>query len=205
MDFGHALLEDCQPKLDEQSQGYLGRILSAGQSMTQLVDALLALSRLTRQELRVADVDLGALARAIAEELAGTQPGRRVEFAIAPGLSARGDPRLLRAVLENLLGNAWKYTGKHPSARIEVGARTEAGEKVYFVRDDGAGFEMSRAERLFAPFQRLHAPSDFPGTGIGLATVARIVHRHGGRIWAEARPEAGATFSFTLGGPPTAG
>jgi len=138
------------------------------------------------------------VARAIAGDLERTHPDRRVTFVIAEGVSGRGDPRLLRIVLENLLGNAWKYTGKHPTAHIEFGATTHDGEFAPFVRDDGAGFDMAYADKLFGAFQRLHAAKQFEGTGIGLATVLRIIRRHGGRVWAEGAVARGATFYFTL-------
>jgi light-regulated signal transduction histidine kinase (bacteriophytochrome) len=147
-------------------------------------------------------VDLSELATSIATELAVVEPRRQVVFVVAPNMIARADPRLMRIVLENLLRNAWKFTGKHPRARIEVGvlSPSQPGEEtVFFVRDDGAGFDMAYAERLFGPFQRLHGQADFEGTGIGLATVQRIVHRHGGRVWAEGAVEKGATFYFTVG------
>jgi len=143
-------------------------------------------------------VDLSALAQAIAGELQETQSERQVEFVIAQGLVATGDARLLRIVLENLLGNAWKFTGKRPRARIELGVTQDDGHRVYFVQDDGAGFDMAYANKIFGAFQRLHAMTEFSGTGIGLATVQRIIHRHGGRIWAEAAVGQGATFYFTL-------
>jgi len=143
-------------------------------------------------------VDLTALARAIATELQRTQPDRRVTFVIADGLVTEADPGLLRAMLENLFGNSWKFTRKHAEARIELGASDRGGERAYFVRDDGAGFDMAYADKLFRPFQRLHTMEDFEGTGIGLATVQRIVLRHGGRVWGEAAIEGGATFYFVL-------
>ncbi len=143
-------------------------------------------------------VDLTALGREIAAELQKSQPDRKVEFAVEEGLAAQGDPDLLRVVLVNLLGNAWKYTGKKPSARIEFGADRSSASAVYFVRDDGAGFDMAFSKKLFQPFNRLHAASEFEGTGIGLATVQRVIERHGGRIWGEGDVGKGATFRFTL-------
>jgi light-regulated signal transduction histidine kinase (bacteriophytochrome) len=143
-------------------------------------------------------VDLTKIANSIAEELSRSQEDRQVRFVIAPRVSGEGDPRLLHIVLENLLGNAWKYTKNHEHAMIAFGTMQENGSTVYFVRDDGAGFDMTYADKLFGAFQRLHKISEFPGTGIGLATVQRIIHRHGGRIWAEGKPEKGATFYFTL-------
>ncbi|MBI4319890.1 MAG: HAMP domain-containing protein [Chloroflexi bacterium] len=196
--FSHALLEDYADKLDEQGKGYLDRVRAASQRMAQLIDDLLSLSRLTRSEVRREQVDLSALVGTIAAELRQTEPERQVEFVIAEGLVAMGDTRLLRVALENLLGNAWKFTGKHPSARIEFGVVEQDGKPAYFVRDDGAGFDMAYADRLFGAFQRLHTPMEFPGSGIGLATVQRIIHRHGGDVWAEGAVEQGATFYFTL-------
>ncbi|MDP9347874.1 MAG: ATP-binding protein, partial [Gemmatimonadota bacterium] len=196
--FGQALLEDYADVLDETGKGYLQRVRSASQRMAQLIDDLLELSRVTRSEMRRETVDLSAVAREIAAELEGAHPARRVEWVIDDGVTARGDPRLLRQALENLLGNAWKYTAKQPDARIEFGEVEKGAETVYFVRDNGAGFEMAYADKLFAPFQRLHSAHEFEGTGIGLATVQRILRRHGGRIWAEAEVGQGATFHFSL-------
>jgi light-regulated signal transduction histidine kinase (bacteriophytochrome) len=143
-------------------------------------------------------VDLSDLARSIAERLRNTEPGRKVEFVIHQGLMTYGDPRLLEVMLANLLENAWKFTGKHASARIEFGRTEMEGQFAYFVRDDGAGFDMAYSGKLFGGFQRIHSPSEFPGTGVGLASVQRIIHRHSGRVWAEAAVEKGATFYFTL-------
>jgi signal transduction histidine kinase/HAMP domain-containing protein len=197
--FSQALLEDYAASLDAQAQDYLQRIRGATQRMAQLIDALLALSRITRVELRREDLDLTAIAQAIAADLQRQEPARQVAFVIAEGLRAAGDPRLLRVALENLLGNAWKFTATCPQACIEVGQRTQPdGARGFFVRDNGVGFDMAYADKLFGAFQRLHRASEFPGTGIGLATVQRIVHRHGGRIWAEGAVGQGATFSFTL-------
>jgi light-regulated signal transduction histidine kinase (bacteriophytochrome) len=197
--FSAILLEDHADRLDEQGRGYLQRIRAATRRMTDLIDGLLKLSRSSRGELEVGPVDLSALARRVAEQIQAQDPDRPVTWVVAEGLSVRGDARLLESVLQNLLGNAWKYTGRHPRARVEVGrAKGDAGNEVLFVRDDGAGFDMASAPRLFGLFQRLHPDSQFPGTGIGLATVQRIIHRHGGRIWAEGAIEAGATFYFSL-------
>jgi light-regulated signal transduction histidine kinase (bacteriophytochrome) len=166
--------------------------------MGRLIDDLLELSRVTRADMTRERVDLTALARSIAQRLQETEPDRKVEFVIHPQLTTYGDARLLEVMLTNLLGNSWKFTGKHASPRIEFG-RTEMGARsAYFVRDDGAGFDMAGAGKLFRSFQRLHSAADFPGTGVGLATVQRIVQRHGGRVWAEAEVEKGATFYFTL-------
>jgi light-regulated signal transduction histidine kinase (bacteriophytochrome) len=169
--------------------------------MGRLIEGLLRLSRVTRADLVWADVDLSAMCRAIAGELVESTPERRVDLVIAPGMTVRGDEQWLQQAMENLIGNAWKFTGKAPRARIEVGVTAgQGGEHVYFVRDNGAGFAMPRADKLFVAFQRLHTNDEFPGTGIGLAIVRRIIHRHGGRIWAEAEVGKGATFYFTLPG-----
>jgi PAS domain S-box-containing protein len=196
--FSQALLEDYADQLDSTAQDYLRRVRAASQRMGQLIDDLLKLSRVTRGELSHTQVDLSALAQEIAAELQLTQPKRQVEFNITPGLSAYGDGRLLRLVLENLLGNAWKFTRRHAHAQIEFSCMQVDSDTIYFVRDDGAGFDMTYADKLFGAFQRLHASTDFEGTGIGLATVQRIIYRHGGRLWAEAEVEKGATFYFTL-------
>jgi signal transduction histidine kinase len=197
--FSQALLEDYAEALDAEGQGYLRRVRAATQRMAQLIDDLLMLSRLSRETVRVEAVDLSALARAIVAELKDTDPERRVDVRVAENMCAKGDARLLRVVLENLLRNAWKFTGKHERAKIEFGTTQSNGKPVYFVRDDGAGFDAAYMDKLFGPFQRLHGASEFEGTGIGLATVQRIIHRHGGRVWAEAAVEQGATFLFTLG------
>jgi signal transduction histidine kinase len=199
--FSQALLEDYFDKMDEQGKDYLHRVRAASQRMAQLIDDVLNLSRVTRSEMRFEKIDLGTLVSKIRKELQERQPDRKVEFAISSGLVGRGDARLLRIVLENLLGNAWKFTGKHPLAKIEFGVRHVGhgyDKPVFYVRDDGAGFDMAYVDKLFVPFQRLHASAEFPGTGIGLATVQRIIHRHGGRVWAEGAVEKGATFYFTL-------
>jgi PAS domain S-box-containing protein len=197
--FSQALLEDYADKLDEEGQRYLQRVRAASQRMAELIDDLLALSRLTRSEMRREPVNLSLLARTIAAELRKSEPERRVEFNIAEGLVVMADAHLMRVALENLLSNAWKYTAKHPSARIEVGLLAQVdGKATYFVRDDGAGFDMAYADKLFGAFQRLHTPAEFAGNGIGLATVQRIIHRHSGQVWAEGAVEQGATFYFTL-------
>ena len=166
--------------------------------MSQLIDALLTMARLARAEIKEDTVDLSSIAQVTAYELKKRQPERRVEFIIAEKVKVTGDINLLRMVLENLLDNAWKFTGKHPSARIEFGAALIDGKNVYFVRDDGAGFDMDFADKLFGPFRRLQREEDFPGIGIGLALVHKIIKKHGGKIWAESAPEEGATFYFTL-------
>jgi signal transduction histidine kinase len=196
--FSKILLEDYADELDEEGNDYLKRVRAASQRMGQLIDDLLDLSRMTRSEMRREGVDLSDLAKSIAEELKRSEPERRVEFLIEGGLLVEGDKSLLRVVLENLLRNAWKFTGKQTHARIEFGASEQEDERAYFVRDNGAGFDMAYADKLFGAFQRLHGGSEFEGTGIGLATVQRIIHRHGGRVWAEGRVGYGATFYFTL-------
>ncbi len=196
--FSQALLEDYSEQLDDQGRDYLRRVRAATQRMSRLIDDLLGLSRITRGELRREAVDLTGLARSVAEQLREAQPERQVEFQVADGLSAYGDPRLLRIALENLLGNAWKFSSRTAGAVVEFGVMRDDGEDVYFVRDNGAGFDMNYASKLFGAFQRLHDVREFEGTGIGLATVQRIVRRHGGRVWAEGEPGRGATFYFTL-------
>ena len=194
--FGQALLEDYADKLDEEGRDYLRRIRAASQRMDRLIAGMLALSRTTRSEMRPTIVDMSSLTESIANELEKSNPDRIVKWQIEAGLTVSADPMLLRIVLENLLGNAWKFTSKHQDAQIVVGSLP--GQATYFVRDDGAGFDMAYGAKLFTAFQRLHAPDDFEGTGIGLATVLRIVRRHGGRVWAEGEVEKGATFYFTL-------
>ncbi len=197
--FSQALLEDYADALDEQGRHYLDRVRGASQRMGELIDDLLQLSRVTRDPMRWEDVDLSALARDIIAQLYAGEPGRSTAATVRDGLSAQGHPALLRALLLNLLGNTWKFTTRRADPRIEFGATEQDGETVYFVRDNGAGFDMRYAERLFTPFQRLHTQEEFPGNGVGLATVQRVVNRHGGRAWAEAAVDQGATFYFTLG------
>jgi PAS domain S-box-containing protein len=199
--FSRLLLDRAFEKLSAQERDYLGRIRTAAQRMSQLTDALLMLSRLTRAPVRRQPADLSSLSESIVTELREGDPERQVEVAITPGLEVMADARLVRIVFENLLRNAWKFTREEPRARIEVGAREDGGgATVFFVRDNGAGFDPALSSRLFVPFQRLHRAKDFEGSGIGLATVHRVVARHGGRIWADATPGRGATFHFTLGG-----
>lgn len=197
-----ALSEDYAGKLDAPGRDYLGRIRAAAVRMAGLIEDLLRLSRVTRTELKVADTDLSAMARSIIDDLRHEHPQRVVNVRIAPDLHVHADPGMLRSALENLIQNAWKFTGHKPMASIEFGVRTRDGIRTYFVRDDGAGFDMARAGRLFDAFQRLHAEQEFPGTGIGLATVRRVMRRHGGDAWAESAVGQGATFFFTLGARP---
>lgn len=199
--FSKMLMEDYHDSLDETGRDYLARVHGASQRMAQLIDDLLSLSRVTRAEMRREPVDLSALALEAVEAIRRKEPERRVEVAIAPGLEVWGDPRLLGLVLENLLSNAWKFTSRSDEARIELGALEEAEGLVYFVKDNGAGFEMAYVDKLFNAFQRLHSASEYPGTGVGLATVQRIVRRHGGQVRAEGETGKGATFYFTL--PPS--
>jgi DNA-binding response OmpR family regulator len=198
--FSQILLEDYAEQLDDKGQGHLRRICAAAQRMGHLIDAMLTLSRVTSAEVQRKHVDLGGLAATVATQLRATQPERQAEFIIGGGLDVEGDPHLLLALLENLLGNAWKFTRDRAPAIIEFGVLDGADPPVYRVRDNGAGFDMAYAGKLFAPFQRLHAPAAFAGTGIGLATVKRIVDRHGGRVWAEGDVGRGATVHFTLRG-----
>ncbi|MCE7894030.1 MAG: PAS domain-containing sensor histidine kinase [Sorangiineae bacterium PRO1] len=197
--FGLALVEDYGDRLDDEGRDYVRRMRAATQRMGQLIDDLLQLARVSRAELRPERVDLAVLARTVVEELQSAHPERRVEARLTDPLEVNADPRLMRAVLENLLGNAWKFTAKRQDARVELGRSTEAdGSAVIFVRDNGAGFDPKFADKLFGAFQRLHSANEFPGTGIGLATVRRIIARHRGRIWAEGTPDKGASFYFTL-------
>jgi len=196
--FSQALIEDYGDRLDPTGIDYLKRVRSATQHMSHLIDDLLNLSQLTRAEMRREKVDLSSLAQTIAEGLQKEDPARSVEFVIAHRLTVQGDTPLLRIVMVNLIGNAWKYSSAHAHSRIEFGTTQYQNRAAYFVRDDGAGFDPRYADRLFGAFQRLHATNEFPGTGIGLATVQRIILRHGGQVWAEGAIERGATFYFTL-------
>jgi len=196
--FSHVLLEDYAAQLDQAGRDSLQRVRAASQRMATLIDDLLKLARVTRAEMRTEVVDLSGMARDIVAELQRATPERHVEFAIAPGLEARGDPRLLRVALDNLLRNGWKYTAKQPRPQIEFASTNVNGERAFVVRDNGAGFDMKYADKLFGVFQRLHSAAEFEGTGVGLATVRRIITRHGGRIWAEGAVDRGATFYFTL-------
>jgi signal transduction histidine kinase len=208
--YSHILLEEYGPQLDEPARGYLARIRANAQRMGEMIDGLLTLARLRRGELRLESVDLAGTTREVAGELQRLEPARAVDVVVPDGLAAVGDRRLLRVVMQNLLTNAWKFTRERPRACIEVGRLerpaataaaalgTDAASSVYFVRDDGVGFDMAHAHQLFGTFQRLHDGTGFEGTGIGLATVRRVIERHGGRVWAESAPGAGATFYFSL-------
>ena len=196
--FSQALLEDYADKLDAEGKTHLAYVRESAQQMAQLIDDLLALSRVSRGDLQREQADLATIARTVLVRLQKREPERKIVLVIPAKVPAVGDARLLGIVLENLLGNAWKFTSKQPAARIEFGHRSEAGRSVYFVRDDGAGFDMAYAEKLFGVFQRLHSANEFEGTGIGLATVQRIVRRHGGSVWAEGEVGRGATFYFAL-------
>jgi light-regulated signal transduction histidine kinase (bacteriophytochrome) len=196
--FSRVLAKQCAATLDGTATDCLAQIHAGVGHMNDLIDDLLKLSRVGRAAVRPEPIDLTSLVSVIAEGLRKSDSKRAVEFAIQPGVLAVADASLLRVALENLLGNAWKFTSKHDQARIEFGGKDEDGQQVYFVRDDGAGFDMKSAEKLFGVFQRMHRAKDFAGTGAGLATVARIIRAHGGKIWAEAAVERGATFFFTL-------
>jgi signal transduction histidine kinase len=197
--FSKVLLQDYAEKLDKQGCDYLQRVRTATLKMSRLIDDLLNLSRVVRAVAHKEPIDMTLVARGVIAELQNKDPGRRVVTRIADGLAARGDPRLITIVLENLLGNAWKYTGKRTDAQIVFGQESRRAETVFSIRDNGTGFDMAYAHKLFAPFQRLHCDSEFEGNGIGLAIVQRIVSRHGGRVWADALVNQGATFYFTLG------
>ncbi|MGD0278488.1 MAG: ATP-binding protein [Smithella sp.] len=196
--FSRALLEDYENRLDAQGKDYLMRIRTSTLFMEELIEDLLKLSKITRTDMDIMPLNLTRMARTIMDELQKSQPQRLVNINIADSLEDFADPRLIRIVLENLLGNAWKFTGKKTAAEIEFGSTKKNHKKEYFIRDNGAGFDMEYAERIFAPFQRLHNTEEYPGTGIGLATVKRIIHRHGGTVRAEGEPGRGATFYFTL-------
>ncbi len=200
--FVEILFEDYGDVLDDAGRDYLVRTKNAAEQMGALIEDLLKLSRLSRTPMDLRSVNLSEMAVAVCENLSRTASDRAVDFVIAPDIITTGDPGLLSVVLENLLGNAWKFTSHHPAARIELGRIEYESVPTYYVRDDGAGFDMASASRLFGAFQRMHGPNEFPGTGIGLATVQKIIQRHGGRIWAESEVEQGATFYFTLSGNP---
>jgi len=198
--YSELLLHDYADKLDSRGRQYLERVQGAAQRMAKLIDEFLGLHRITRKPVVREQVDLSSLAESIAGELAAADPKRSVRFRIEPGRKARGDEQLLRAVLENLLDNAWKFTGKRSHATIEFGETLHGKEPAFFVRDNGVGFDMKFSGKLFRPFERLHPTEDFPGSGIGLATVQKVIERHGGKVWAEGAVGAGAAFYFTLPG-----
>ena len=198
--FSLALAEDFSDVLNEEGRDYIQRVRGGVQRMGMLIDALLQLSRVTRSDLQRERIDLSQLATLVFSELVANEPDRDVQFVAQPEVMADADPRLMRVAFENLVGNALKFTSKTTGARVEFGQVAQNGETVYFIRDNGAGFDMQYVDRLFTAFQRLHGDRDFKGSGIGLATVSRIVRRHHGRIWAEGATGAGATFSFTLNG-----
>ncbi|UFS71291.1 ATP-binding protein [Geomonas sp. RF6] len=196
--FSQALLEDYEGKLDATGVEYLERIRKSSRRMCEMIDAMLDLSRFSRGQIVREDLDLTAMVREICADLAKAHPGRKVNLRIREGVIAWADARLVRVVMENLLSNAWKFTSKRSDATIEFTVTEREGRPTFIVRDNGAGFEMTYADKLFAPFQRLHSKEEFSGNGIGLATVRRIINRHGGTIWVEAEPDKGATFYFTL-------
>lgn len=202
--FSQAMEEDYGPQLDEGARHYLGRIRNGATRMSDMIEALLRMSRLTRGELHLEEVDLSAMANELLANLQQEEPERQLVATVADGLKAVGDGRLLRVVMANLLENAWKFTRQREEARIDVGSAhdPESGEQSIFVRDNGAGFDPKYADRLFVPFQRLHSAGEFDGQGIGLATVQRVVHRHNGQIWAQSQEDAGATFYFTIRATP---
>ncbi|MDT3737773.1 MAG: ATP-binding protein [Denitratisoma sp.] len=200
--FSKLLADEYRERLDDEGVDYLDRVRRAAQRMGTLIDDILELSRVTRQEMRRVRVDLSQIAAEIIEERSRAEPDHRVAVTLAPDCTAHGDPQLLRVLMQNLLENAWKYSAKKADPAIEFGRETIDGETVFFVRDNGVGFDMKYADRLFTPFQRLHRPEEFEGTGIGLATVARIIRRHGGRVWAESGPDEGTTLRFVLGDKP---
>ena len=199
--FAYVLSKEYSRQLDDKANELISRIRGSGRRMMQLIDDLLNLSRVTSGAMLREPVDLTAIARAICDELKTSSPERKVDFVIEETSKVEGDPRLLYVVIDNLLRNSWKYTSNQPAARIEFGVQTRDGLPVYFVRDNGVGFDSRSSNRLFQPFQRLHSSEEFPGNGIGLATVQRIVRRHGGDVWAESEIGKGATFYFSLSKP----
>ena len=196
--FSHALIEDYTDVIDSTGNNFLHRIRDNAQHMGKLIDAILSLSRVTRSDFNPEVVDLSGLAHEIIGKYQDDEPGRKVEIVITPNMKQIADKSLVSIVLDNLLGNSWKYTGKVDNPRIEFGATEKDNRTIYYVSDNGAGFDMKYVDKLFGAFQRLHKPEEFEGTGIGLVTVSRIVRRHGGEVWAQAKPDHGATFSFTL-------
>jgi light-regulated signal transduction histidine kinase (bacteriophytochrome) len=196
--FSQLLIERYSQRLDQEGLAYLNRVRAAAARMSQLIDALLSLAQVGRGELQPIDLDFSRLVQSVTNELAAANPDRNVPMVIAPGMRAYADPRLLRIVVANLLENAWKFTARRQRPAVEVGPVQSTALPTYFVRDNGAGFDPGYASRLFGAFQRLHPDRDFPGTGIGLAIVQRVITRHGGTVWADSRPDQGATFYFTL-------
>jgi light-regulated signal transduction histidine kinase (bacteriophytochrome) len=196
--FSQALLEDCSELLSDAGKDYLKRIQSSAELMAQLIDDMLRLSRITRADMTLDKVNLSEIAQSVSTKIKSSFPKRKIIFMITPGLTARADKNLLSIALENLFENAVKFTGKVPRAIIEFGITEKDGQKAYFVRDNGVGFDMTYANKLFKPFQRLHTVAEFPGNGIGLASVQRIIQRHGGQVWAEGKVGEGAAFYFTL-------
>jgi light-regulated signal transduction histidine kinase (bacteriophytochrome) len=196
--FSQLILEDYSDKLDEEGKDSLSRIVAAAEKMGWLIDDLLNLSRLSRAAMARERVDMTAIARRVADRLLGSASDRQADFIFAEGLVAFGDERLLTVVIENLVGNAWKFTEKRKEAVIEFGVEQDGDEQVFFIEDNGSGFDMTYVDKLFKPFQRLHQPEEFPGTGIGLATVKRIIDRHGGRVWIRGETDRGTTIYFTL-------
>jgi light-regulated signal transduction histidine kinase (bacteriophytochrome) len=196
--FTQALAEDLRYHLDDKAKDHLRRVLAAAARMSDLIDALLELSRISRSPLGRHPVDISAVALAVVDELRRRDVSRKLGATVQPNMAAEADGRLIRILFDNLIGNAWKFTANTADPHVEIGSERRDGETVFFVRDNGAGFDMAYVDRLFTPFQRLHAEREYAGTGIGLATVKRIVERHGGRIWAESAPGQGATFYLTL-------
>jgi light-regulated signal transduction histidine kinase (bacteriophytochrome) len=197
--FSQAVIDDYGDKLDDTGKDYLRRVRDAAKHMDQITKDMLMLSRVIRSELRVGDVSLSNIVSVIAKELSEKEPTRKVKFIMAPDVMVKGDSSLLQMALYNLLENAWKFTAKMKESRIEFGTMIKDNERIYFVSDNGVGFDMQYVDKLFQPFQRLHTGDAYPGTGIGLATVQRVIRRHGGRIWAESQVGKGTTFYFTLG------
>jgi light-regulated signal transduction histidine kinase (bacteriophytochrome) len=193
-----ALKEDCGDRLDEEARTYFRRIATVGKQMERVISAMSTLFNVQRREMNCREMDVGAMVRAIMATLRQADPLREVALAVEPRVTATGDTELVWTALENLVGNAWKFTSHTPDARIEFGRVQREGEEVFFLRDNGAGFDMAYAAKLFKPFERLHGPDEFPGTGVGLAIVHRIMERHGGRVWLESAPGAGTTCYFTL-------
>ena len=196
--FSQALLEDCFDSLNDEGKDYLKRIQSSAELMAQLIDDMLRLSQITRADMTLDKVNLSEIAQSISTKVKSNFPKRKIKFIIAPGLTVKADKNLLSIALENLFENAVKFTGNVPLALIEFGVTEKDGQKAYIVRDNGVGFDMTYANKLFKPFQRLHTIAEFPGTGIGLASTQRIIQRHGGQVWAEGKVGEGAAFYFTL-------